>query len=173
VIFSDATLGLDAWVERCDYGFRKIDFVVKGKSLAIRYSDGAAPDPLIDVIDLLPGETAEAGLKRFFAARTEKKVAQRCVLAPYSGDQRAGVKRYTFVPDAAYQKELDKTAKPDEIGDPTCGDFGDQPDGIQYFEVQPASGAHKILFVRIGQDTPLFDEKTLRLLPDRAKPPSS
>jgi hypothetical protein len=163
---SDASLGLEAWVQRCDFGSRKIDFIVKGKSLAIRYSDGGGPDPLIDVLDLLPGETAEAGLKRLFAARTEKKVAQRCVLAPFRGTTaRAGVKRYTFVPNAVYQKEIDAKANPNEIGDPPCGDFGDQPDGIQYFEVQPAAGARKVLFVRIGQDEPLFDEKTLRLLP--------
>jgi hypothetical protein len=50
---------------------------------------------------------------------------------------------------------------PDEVPDPQCGPFGDAPDGIQYFEVHP--GARKALFVRVGQDDPLFDEKTLRL----------
>jgi hypothetical protein len=40
-------------------------------------------------------------------------------------------------------------------------------DGIQYYEVHPASKARKILFVRIGQDEPLFDEKTLRLIDPR------
>ena len=39
------------------------------------------------------------------------------------------------------------------------------PDGIQYFETQPASGSGKVLFVRVGQDVPLFDDFTLRLLP--------
>jgi hypothetical protein len=38
------------------------------------------------------------------------------------------------------------------------------PDGIQYFEV-PAGGARKLLFIPIGQDEPLFDEQTLRVLP--------
>ncbi len=60
--------------------------------------------------------------------------------------------------------------------DPPCGDWGDSPDGIQYFEAQPSSGARKVLFVRVGQDQPLFDERTLRLLPEepgRVKPPST
>ena len=39
--------------------------------------------------------------------------------------------------------------------------------GVQYWEAQPSSGARKVLFVRVGQDIPLFDEKTLRLLPAR------
>jgi hypothetical protein len=38
------------------------------------------------------------------------------------------------------------------------------PDGIQYFEV-PVGEGRKVLFVRIGQDEPLFDEQTLRVLP--------
>ncbi|MGA8810498.1 MAG: hypothetical protein WB973_21715 [Thermoanaerobaculia bacterium] len=158
---SDAALGLDAWVQRCDFGFRKIDLFTKGSSLYIHYSDGGAPDALIDVLPLRPGETAEAGIKRIFASHTSAKLARRCVLAPYSGDKRAGAERFTFVPNAAYKKELDAKADPNEVGDPPCGDWGDAPDGIQYFEVQPA--ARKVLFVRVGQDEPLFDEKTLRL----------
>jgi hypothetical protein len=164
---SNAALGLEAWVQRCDYGFRKIDFLVKDASLAVRYSDGGSPEPVVDVLALLPGETPEAGVKRLFEARTEKAVANRCVMVPYGGETRAGAKRLTFVPDSAYHKELQAKADPNEVPDPPCGDWGDAPDGIQYFETQPASGARKVLFVRVGQDEPLFDEKTLRLLPER------
>ena len=87
------------------------------------------------------------------------------MLAPYTAEKPpAGVKRYTFVPNAALKKQLDAKSSPDEVPDPPCGDWGDAPDGIQYFEAQPASGARKVLFVRVGQDEPLFDEKTLRLM---------
>ena len=61
--------------------------------------------------------------------------------------------------------ELAAKADPNEVPEPPCGSFGDAPDGIQYFEVQPSSAAKKVLFVRIGQDEPLFDERTLRLVP--------
>lgn len=164
---ADAKLGLAAWVQRCDYGFRRIDFLVVKRSLAQRFSDGGAPDPLVDVFDLEPGETPAAGIQRLWQARTDPKLAARCVLAPYRGDKPppAGVQRFTFVPNAAYQKELTRKADPNEVGDPPCGDWGEAPDGIQYFEAQPGSGARKVLFVRVGQDEPLFDEQTLRLLP--------
>jgi len=152
----DKNLGFEVAVQRCDYGFRKIDFFIKGNQLFVRYSDGGAPDPVIDVFDLQPKETAEAGLRRIFAAHTGKKVASGCKLVPYAEEKpRVDVKRYTFVP-----KILPKS-NPDEVGDPQCGEYGDAPDGIQYFEVQP--GARKVLFVRVGQDVPLFDEQTLRL----------
>ena len=165
----DAQLGLAAWVQRCAFGARKIDFQVVESSLTLRYSDGGAPEPVVDVLALLPGETAEAGIQRIFKAHTPPKVAARCVMRPYHAADGtrppAGVQRFTFVADAAYAKELKAKEDPNEVGDPACGDWGDAPDGIQYFEAQPASGARKVLFVRVGQDQPLFDDQTIRLLP--------
>ncbi len=163
--FSDGELGLAAWVQRCDYGFRKIDFLKVRNALAIRYSDGGAPDPVIEVFDLMAGEEPEAGLRRLFVARTDKAIAKRCVLRTFrEGDGPAGVRRYGFVPDAAYEKELAKTNVPGEIPEPPCGEWGDVADGIQYWETHPAAGARKVLFVRAGQDEPLFDENTLEIL---------
>jgi hypothetical protein len=167
---SDPSVGLQAWVQRCDFGLRKIDFVFEKSSLAVRYSDGSGkPDPLVEVLALTPGETPEAGIQRLFAERTKPGLAAHCILAPFRGVRPPpGVKRYTFEPDPAYKKELAKKATPNEIPEPPCGDWGAAPDGIQYFETHPGSGAvHKVLFVRIGQDEPLFDEKTLELLPAR------
>ena len=162
---ADASVGLAAWVQRCDYGFRKIDFTFVGRALAIRFSDGGAPDPLIEVVDMLAGETTEATVKRHFTEHTEKAVASRCVLSPYRGAKPPpGAKIYTFVPNREYAKETKAKEHPDEVGDPPCGDWGIAPDGIQYYEVHPASKVRKVLFVRIGQDEPLFDEKTLRLV---------
>lgn len=162
---TDKTIGLVAWAQRCDSGFRQIHFEFVGNALAIKYSDGGAPDPLVEVLDIQPGETAEAAMRRLFLEKTDKAVSARCVLAPYTeGTVPAGVKRYTFSPDAAYAKELKAQADPDEVPEPPCGDWGEMPDGIQYFEV-PAGEGHKLLFVRVGQDEPLFDEQTLRVLP--------
>lgn len=165
---SDAKLGLDAWVQKCDYGFRKIDLYPEGNALMMRYSDGGKPDALIETFDLKANETLEAGLKRVFAEHTpDKDLVARCVLKPYKGyndgGTPAGVKRYTFVANAALQKEVDKKTDPGDIPEPACGDWGDAPDSIQYFEVQPANNAHKVMFIRAGQDEPMFDEKTLRL----------
>jgi hypothetical protein len=91
----------------------------------------------------------------------------RCVSEPIEAPKPpTGVRRLTFVPDGAYQKELDAKGDPGEVPEPPCGEWGTDPDGIQYFETQPASGARRFLFVRVGQDQPLFDEETLRLLPE-------
>src|ERR1051326_5625881 len=106
----DATFGLEAWVQRCTYrSNHTIDFVPQDHALVMRDSDGTEPETVIRLFDLLPGETPEQGLRRIFDAKTDKKVARRCVLAPYKpASKRAGVKRYEFVPDKEYQKEIDK-----------------------------------------------------------------
>jgi hypothetical protein len=162
---ADQKVGLAAWVQRCDFGFRQIHFEFARNALAIKYSDGGAADPLVEVFDIQPGETAEAALRRLFLEKTDKAVSARCVLTLYTeGSVPAGVKRYTFSPDAAYAKDLKALANPDEVPEPPCGDWGEAPDGIQYFEVQ-VGDVRKLLFVRIGQDEPLFDEQTLQVLP--------
>jgi hypothetical protein len=171
---SDAKIGLEAFVQRCTYKSQTTNFLFSKGALAVHYSDvNRDPDPVVEVYDLAPNETADAGIKRFYAAHTDKAIAARCVLAPYKMEGSAtpkGVQRFTFEPDAKYAKELKAKEVPGDIPDPACGDWGDQPDSIQYFEAQPASGAARFLFVRIGQEEPLFDEQTLRLLPAAAAP---
>lgn len=162
---ADKTIGLAAWVQRCDFGFRQIHFEFAGNALAIKYSDGGAVDPVVEVFVIKSDETAEAALQRLLLEKTDKTVSARCVLVPSTeGTMPAGVKRYTFSPDAAYAKELQALADPNEVPEPPCGDWGEMPDGIQYFEV-PAGEGRKVLFVRAGQDKPLFDEQTLWVLP--------
>lgn len=160
----DTGTGLDAWVQKCDFGFRRIEPFMNGNKLRVRYSDGGEPYAVIEVFDLKPGETPRAGLTRIFRAQTERAIAARCVLAPYKGYEKAppGVQRYEFVPDREYAKEVRAKTPKGEIGDPPCGDYGHMPDSVQYFEVRSGGSARKVLLVRAGQDEPLFDEKTLR-----------
>src|SRR5258705_13813720 len=75
---ADAAVGLAAWVQRCDYSFRKIDFLFVGQALAMRFSDSGTPDPVVEVIDRLPGETPEAGGEHPFPEDTGKAGAARC-----------------------------------------------------------------------------------------------
>ena len=162
---ADADVGLAAWVQRCDYGFRRIDFLFKDGALAVRFSDGGAPDPLVEVFDQKPGETPQAAMRRIYLEHTDANLAARCMLVPYNAYRTPrGAKHFNFVPNAAYRKELKAKENPNEVGDPPCGDWGIAPDGIQYFEVRPGDQSRKVLFVRVGQDEPLFDEMTLRPL---------
>jgi hypothetical protein len=165
---SDPSVGLEAWVQRCDFGFRKIDFRMSKSSLVVHYSDGGETYPQVDVFSLAPGEMPEAGATRLFREKTEKSLAARCVLVPFHDEftkTPVGVQRYTFVPDKVYAAEIAAKGEPDGVPDPPCGDWGESADGIAYWEAQPGRNPRKLLFVIVGQDAPLFDEQTLRILP--------
>lgn len=167
---SDNNAGLAAWVQRCDYGDRKIQLYLKGNALMQKYSDGGEADALIEVFDLLPGESMQAGVQRVYLAKTPKAASARCVIAPYTlGAAPANAKRFTFEPNAAYAKELKAKQDPNDVPEPPCGDWGIAPDGRQFFQVWPTGTVRKLLFVRVGQDDPLFDEMTLQLLAPTSK----
>jgi hypothetical protein len=166
---TDLLIGLGAWVQRCDFGLRQVDFVFDNGTLAITYSDGGEPDALVQLLDRLPNESPDVALRRLLNASTDPTIAARCEVAPFTAiPAPAGAERFTFVPNAAYREELAKTENPDELGEPPCGEWGVMPDGVQYFEVQ--GNAPRLLFARAGQETPLFDEQTMEIfsLPDSA-----
>ena len=160
--------GIDAWVQQCDFGFRKIRLYGKDNKLLQHYSDGGEDEALVESFARQPDEKPEAAVKRVFAEHTaDKSLVARCVLEPWKDEDPhakpppAGVKRYTFQPNAALKKELDAKQDPGDIPEPPCGEWGYTPDGIQYFEVH--GDAPRILMVRPGQDEPLFDENTLQV----------
>jgi hypothetical protein len=158
---SDKKLGLEAWVQRCDFGYRKVDLFVSGNAVVQRFSDGGKPEPVIDVFGLKRGETPETGLRRIFAEHTDARLAKRCVLKPFHDSAiapRKDVKRYVFAPDAAYAKELKAKEVPGDLPDPPCGEWGESADSIGYFEAQPKTGVLKVMYVDYGQDEPLRTE---------------
>ena len=163
---SDAALGLDVWVQQCDFGFRKITIFAKDNALILHNSDGGEDEKLIETFALQADEKPDAAIKRIFAEHTaDKDLVARCLVKSYKGYAATpkGAKRYTVLPNAALKKELDAKTDPGDIPEPPCGDWGDMPDSVQYYEAQ--EGAGRIMIVRAGQDEPLFDEKTARLSP--------
>ena len=163
---SDATLGLDVWVQQCDFGYRKVTIAAKDNALVLHFSDGGEDEKLIETFPVQAGEKPDAAIKRVFDAHTtDKDLVARCLVKPYKseGPVPKGVKRYTVLPNAALEKEWKAKTDPGDIPEPPCGEWGDMPDSVQYYEAQ--GGADRIMIVRAGQDEPMFDEQTLRLSP--------
>jgi hypothetical protein len=70
--------------------------------------------------------------------------------------------RYSYEPDVRYMEELLARDEPFHA----CGTFGETNDGIQYFAVIDK----KILgYFWVGQDTPLFDPASFKLVPQAAQ----
>jgi len=163
---NDAALGLEVWVQQCDFGFRKVTLSARANALAQHFSDGGEDEKLIETFPMQAGEKPEAAIKRVFDQHTtDQDLVARCLVKPYKseGPVPQGVKRYTVLPNAALAKEWKAKTDPGDIPEPPCGEWGDMPDSVQYYEVQ--AGANRIMIVRAGQDEPMFDDRTLRLLP--------
>ncbi|MBI3563777.1 MAG: hypothetical protein HY079_01115, partial [Elusimicrobia bacterium] len=52
-----------------------------------------------------------------------------------------------------------------DIPDLPCGEYGMDFDSQSYFEYHAAENPKRFAMVFIGQDEPLFDEKSLKFLP--------
>ncbi len=70
---------------------------------------------------------------------------------------------YHVTPDSLYKRQLEEQANGDipELG---CGPFGWRYSGISYFEFHPNESKTTFAFVDLGQDSPAFDEESIRFL---------
>lgn len=74
---------------------------------------------------------------------------------------RKGVRRYVMIPDGEYATETNRQMKSEPVAS-TCNGWGVGNSGYRYFEMYD-SNPGKVVFVEIGQDAPLFDEKSIEL----------
>lgn len=78
--------------------------------------------------------------------------------------ERVGVKRYTLSPTGKAAEELKERGKNEPICE-TCAGWGMWNSGIRYFEIH-STHPDKAIFMEIGQDAPLFDEKSIVITDD-------
>ncbi len=72
---------------------------------------------------------------------------------------RPGVKRYVLTPAGAYAQKIHELSSREPIPS-TCGGWGVGNSGMRYFEIHD-NRPDLALFVEIGQEAPLFDEKSI------------
>lgn len=78
---------------------------------------------------------------------------------------RKGVRRYDLVPTGVYAEQLAELY-PEEPVPATCNGWGMGNSGIRYFEIHD-NRPDRALFLEIGQEAPLFDERSI-VFDDRA-----
>lgn len=78
---------------------------------------------------------------------------------------RQGVSRYVMIPDGEYAKVMYERMKSEPVAS-TCNGWGLGNSGYRYFEMYDGNPG-KVVFVEIGQDAPLFDEKSIEFAADK------
>lgn len=114
--------------------------------------------------------TAAAAITNMYVSKLTDIERENCSVVPYTTAQEtpAGIERYKIVPTIEYEQEVVNAFNQENPDggvpyDVICGDHGKASEGEAYFEYHPAEATNKFLYVIVGQDTPLFDENSIRL----------
>lgn len=167
---SDKTVGISLLAQTCDFGFRKIRFEMSPKDASVyEVTLDTAPgskesrEALILLFKKAPAETIEAAVRRVASPRAPAPRRKHCRAVPTKdADLPAGKKAYSYAPD---DEEALVEASGGDIPDLPCGEYGMDFDSQSYFEHHPGENPRRFALVFIGQDAPLFDEKSLTFLP--------
>lgn len=167
-LFSSPELGLEVPVQRCDFGFRVIDFGAGKTSLYQSMRDAGQKEdvyPVISMFEKKADETPDEAIRRVAFKKLTRYQRRHCSVTarhvPYLGLSKSA---FTITPDEKYAAEVAEKAGTD-VPPPPCGDLGESADSLTYFEFHAMENPRRFAFVSAGQDTPLFDESRLKFLP--------
>ncbi|UPT72823.1 MAG: hypothetical protein M0D55_12930 [Elusimicrobiota bacterium] len=161
-------IGLEALVQRCNFGYRTIDFAA-GKRALIQIMQDAGKDedlyPVVVMYEKKEDEAPDDAIRRAAFGKLSRYQRKHCrVVAkhvPHLGLSKAA---FTIEPDEVYAEKIAKENGTD-IPPPPCGDMGISFDGVSYWEFHAMENPRRFAFVNAGQDSPLFDETGLKFLP--------
>ena len=155
--------GIGAWAERCDLttGLWELKFKgdLPGFVLTI---DGEESQTVLQPF-AKPADGDIAAILPELRRRGYIPDDGECVFQPVA-DLGPAVRTLAFfeiAPTGARKAAYDATPE-DTIPDPPCGDYGVSPDGMRYFMTDTAH-PDRAVFVNIGQDGLMFDEKTVTI----------
>lgn len=166
---SDKSVGLSLLASECDFGFRKIRFEMSPKDASVYEvmidtapGSKASREQLIIMLKKAPAEKIEAAIKRVAGPMAPAPRRALCRAVPAKDtDLGPGKKAYQYAP---IDEEKLVEAAGGDIPDLPCGEYGMDFDSMSYFEYHAAQ-PKRFAMVFIGQDEPLFDEKSLTFLP--------
>lgn len=167
-LFSSPALGLEVPVQRCDFGFRVIDFGEGKTSLYQSIADtGQKEDafPVVSMFEKKADEGPDEAIRRVAFKKLSRYQRKHCVVVakhvPHLGLSKSA---FTISPDEAYATKVAEEAGTD-VPPPPCGDLGESAGSLTYFEFHALENPRRFAFVWAGQDAPLFDETRLKFLP--------
>lgn len=138
--------GIVLWGQSCDFGDKSVRLNFDPKVPGIVLQDGTSTATVIQVFEL-PNKKIEDLLSTL-------NIDTKCVFNQIESD-RTDVTKFTLVPT---NTEL----RTDEPTVSTCNGYGMGNSGVHYFEIH-SSNPSKALFIDAGQESPLFDEQTIRV----------
>lgn len=156
--------GLVMWAQRSPQTFLQTDASVHGVRLCTLTDNGVSrSEPLVQVFDLKAGQLDSLLPYLLEHPRVESLSENDTVTCAFQQVEsgRMGVRRYVLVPTGEGADALKKRMENKPVPT-TCGGWGMGNSGMRYFEIF-SDKPNKAVFVEIGQEAPLFDEKSIQL----------
>jgi hypothetical protein len=166
--FESASLGIQLLVENCSDPRMHYVFSAKDDWLEQhRPSDDTifGSHRVIRVMTKPADQAIEAAISRqFIATLTDKAARASCKVAPAkdTGVRGSGKILREIIPSGAYARMITRQLK-NEPRDFGCGEYG-KGQATLYFEYHPAESKTKYLWVDAGQDEPLFDQNSIKII---------
>lgn len=173
-------LGLQLLYQQCAHKHRKTGFAVSvpdgiiydtwedtGPRDPKDKSPRVGQDPRIQVFTKGAEENIMAAIKRVAAKKQSRRERKHCDPIMRTFNFLNAYKRaYVLTPDDYLAAKLADKGGDEGVPPPACGAYGDQPDGLAYFEYHPDESQTRFAYVDFGQDEhPMFDESSLVFAP--------
>jgi hypothetical protein len=160
-----AGAGISFYGQRCEFEDRVLKVAISetlpGAFLEEETASGSvAIDELIQIFPIPDGDVS--AVISTLADDTGWNPAEGCAFSVLEEMSTDDITRYDLRPTGKALVEYSKIASQEPVTS-TCNEYGMGNSGVRYFEVH-ASNPNKALFLEMGQEAPLFDEKSIKVL---------
>ena len=166
--FTDQRLGIYMLIQECQPPGPQMTFVASGNAVyevrTSQVSDPAKGQKVVEVFEKPEAQPIMEAIRQQFVDKLPAKEKAGCTVREPAMRLRlndSGKETFEIVPKDAYAEEIARF-RSQAPGVLACGEYG-QADPVWYFEYHPLEIKTRFLFVRYGQDEPLFDEQSIRL----------
>lgn len=168
--FSASNLGISIMVQNCNWKEMSPIFL-ESKNAIIQIPEKLKNSKkdyykVIEVYKKKENEDFEEVINKQFISKLSRVEKNHCSAKQsyFILDDKSKV-NFVIEPDTVLSERILQQTSEGQIPRDPCGEYGISGNGfIRYFEYHPEESKTKYIFVRVGQDAPLFDEKTIRFL---------
>lgn len=159
--FEAAGLGVSLLYEKCRP--ERVSLVEDANAVVMRSAGDGAAWPVVEVFTKRELQPVEGAIREQFISALNDQERLGCVVAPSPRVRVDGLRTLEIVPGPQYAAEAAKLREQESAA--ACGDYGGAM-GLRFFVYQPEVTKTRFAFVNAGKDRPLFDETSIRMLPD-------
>jgi hypothetical protein len=160
--FEDQKVGIRMLTEDCSpqqYTYSILNNSIERQNIA---SPSLPKEKIVEIFTKPAAQTIQNAIQKQFIDTLPGTFSKTCSVIKNEKILNDS-ERYSIEPNPARKAILNTEAKSDIPNYSECGEYATDPDSEQYFEYQPNNSTTKFMFIWVGQETPSFDEDSIKL----------